>query len=111
MSEIQRLVRVAAKRNSAKEYTTIRFRALRSLVDRFRSKAEAEGMSGNVILEAFLTGYVNSHPSVLAMIDQWIRDESKEIRERRAPKMSQREIAEIYAAAKCGLELEEETDG
>lgn len=108
MSDIQKFIRIAAKRNSAKEYTIGRFRVLRSLLDRFRRKAMEEGMSGNVILEAFLNGYLNSHPAVLSMIDQWIRDTTGETPESRSPKMNRRDLDEIYAAARRGMIFEEE---
>lgn len=111
MSEIQRLIRVAARRNSAEEYTVVRFRALRSLVDRFRRKAVEDGVSGNVVLEAFLRGYVESHPAVLAAIDQWTREAFPEREAPRGPVMSRRDLDEIHAAANRGMMAEEESDG
>ncbi len=111
MSDIQRLIRIAQKRNAAEEYTEIRFRALKSLTARFRRKAMEEGLSGNVVLESFLQGYVDSHPAVLAMIDQWARDNIGEEPVRRSSKMSNRDLEEIYAAARRGIMIEEETDG
>lgn len=70
-----------------------------------------DGLSGNVVLEAFLNGYLNSHPAVLAMVDQWVRDTTGEAPEPRSPKMSRRDLEEIYAAASRGIVVEEETDG
>lgn len=69
-----------------------------------------EGLSGNVVLEAFLNGYLNSHPAVLAMVDQWVRD-TGETPEPRSPKLSRRDLEEIYTAASRGIIAEEETDG
>jgi hypothetical protein len=111
VSELQRLIRVAARRNSAEEYTVVRFRALRSLVDRFRRKAVEEGVSGNVVLEAFLRGYVESHPAVLAAVDQWTRESYPEQEHARGPVMNRRDLDEIYAAANRGMMAEEESDG
>lgn len=111
MSDIQRLIRVAARRNSAEEYTVIRFRALRSLVDRFRRKTTEDGVSGNVVLEAFLRGYLDSHPAVLSMVDQWVRDSVGEGVEPRSPALTRRDLEEIYAAASRGMANEEERDG
>jgi hypothetical protein len=110
MSEIRRLIRVAARRNSSEEYTVMRFRALRSLVDRFRRKTMEEGVSGNVVLEAFLRGYLDSHPAVLAMVDQWLRECGEEP-EPRTPRLSRSDLDEIYAAASRGMIGEEERDG
>ena len=110
MSEIQRLLRVAAGRNVAKDYTVARFRVLRSLIDRFRRRCAEEGHSGNVVLEACLSGYVNSHPAVLAMVDQWMRESGAEPTPHRGSQMSKRDLEEIYAASSRGIMTEEDTD-
>lgn len=112
MSEIQRLIRLAARRNEAEGYTQMRFKVLKSLVASFRRKTVEDGLSGNVLIEAFIRGYLNSNPSILALIDQWIRDTTGEVPDRRSPKLSKRDLEEIYAASSRGLSVnEEETDG
>ncbi len=111
MSDIRRFIRIAARRNEAEEYTVMRFRVLRSLCDAFRRRTAEEGISGNVAIEAFLQGYLSSHPAALAMVDQWVRDTTGEPPEPRSPKMSRRDLEEIYAAAGRGMMAEEETDG
>ena len=103
MSEIQRLLRVAARRNEAGEYTFAKFRVLRTLNEEFRRRAAEDRTSPNVIFEAFLRGYVNHHPAVLAMVDQWIRDEGMEPPEQKAPRLSKADLDEVYAAAASGM--------
>ena len=111
MSDIQRLVRLAARRNSADEYTMVRFKALRVLVDRFRRRCVEEGMSGNVIIEAMIEGYLGSHPAVLAMIDQWMRDhEREEVSHRKIPKLGKADLDEIHAAARSGMMEDDKED-
>lgn len=109
MDEIQKLLRVAAKRNAAGDYTDVKFRILRSLVDRFRRQAMEDRVSGNVIIEAVLRGYVEKHPAVLAMLDKWISEEQPEQREVPRPRMSKKDLAEIYAAAGSGM-IEEDNN-
>lgn len=70
-----------------------------------------EGVSGNVVLEAFLRGYVESHPAVLAAVDQWTREAYPEQEHARGPAMNRRDLDEIYAAANRGMMAEEESDG
>lgn len=107
MDEIRRLIRVAARRNSAEEYTVAKFRVMRSLYERFKERAASEGVSPTVIFEAVLKGYVENHPGVLAMIDQWVRDNVPSKPEKKAPKLSKRDLEEIYAAAGSGMIDEE----
>ena len=103
MSDIRRLLRLAEKRNTAGEYTSTRFRVKRTLDASFRRACVEDNVSPNVVIEACLRGFVNRHPAVLAMIDQWIRDEGRERPdERTGPRMSRSDIAEIYAAARAG---------
>lgn len=105
MSEIRRLLRLAEKRNTAGEYTSTRFRVKRTLDASFRRACMEDSVTPNVVIEACLRGFVDRHPAVLAMIDQWIRDEGRERRDdRTGPKMTRSDIAEIYAAARSGLE-------
>lgn len=105
MDEIRRLLRVTARRASADQYTSLRFRLLRSTSDRVRELCEQDGMTVNALLEAFLDGYVHRHPAVLALIDQRMRD--VDVPEKRGPKMSKRDLDEIYAAAGSGMVEEE----
>ena len=85
----------------------MRFRVLKSLIDRFRRKTNEDGVSGNVVLEAFLHGYLNSHPAVMAMVDQWIRDTGEEPPDRKHA-MSRSDLREIYAAARGAIATDEE---
>jgi hypothetical protein len=62
-------------------------------------------------LEAFLRGYVESHPAVLAAVDQWTREAYPEEAASRGPVMSRRDLDEIYAAANRGMMAEEDHDG
>lgn len=110
MSKIQRLIRVAAARNSAEEYTVMRFRVLRSLVNRFRRVTMEEGISGTVVMEALLNGYLDSSPSALAMVDKWVRDAKKGTSEPRTPRLNRRDLEEVYAAARRGMVMKEEED-
>lgn len=103
MDEIRRLLRVAARRNSAREYTAIKFRLLRRLSDAFRRQCAEDSVTPNVVMEAVVQGYVDRHPAVLAMIDEWVRRERPEEPEKRSPKLSKRELEEIYAAAGSGM--------
>ena len=95
MSEIQRLLRVAARRNEAEEYGSIRVRLLKTEIEALKDTLASDGMSANVLFEAVLRGYVNRNPAVLAMIDQWKREERPAQKERGS--LDDREIADIYA--------------
>lgn len=103
MDEIRRLLRVAARRNSAEDYTAIKFRVLKTLGQAFRRQCAEDSVTPNVVMEAVLRGYVNRHPAVMAMIDEWIRQERPEEPERKSPRLSKRELEEIYAAAGSGM--------
>jgi hypothetical protein len=106
MSEIQRLLQVAASRNAATEYGGIRFRLLKSLAEAMRAQLRADGLSQNNLFEAVVRGYVERHPAVLAMIDQWKRDEG--IADEPVKPLSSREVDDIYAALGSGMMEEEE---
>lgn len=113
MRDLRQLLRIAARRNAADDYTQVRFRVLRRIADSFRRKTHEDMISGNVVIEACLQGYLNSHPAVLAMIDQWIRDNMPEAEEtRRVPTMTKRDLEEIYSASRLmmfdGPERDEE---
>ncbi len=109
MSEIKRLIRVAQRRNSANEYVAVGARLLGTLNDRFRKRLAEDRISFPVFLEAVVRGYVSHHPAVLAMIDQWMRDEKVDRPvEAKSPKFSSRELDEIYAATGSGMVDEEE---
>lgn len=95
MSEIQRLLRVAARRNEAGEYGSIRVRLLKAEIEALRETLSADSMSLNVLFEAVVRGYINRHPAVLAMVDQWKRDERPSDPEQKS--LRSREIADIYA--------------
>jgi len=101
MDRLQRLLRVAASRNAATEYGGIRVRLLKSQIGAMREQLEKDGMSANVLFEAVLRGYINRHPAVLAMIDQWKRDEHVAQREIRS--LNDRDVADIYAELGSGI--------
>lgn len=101
MSEIQRLLRVAARRNEASEYGSLRLRLLKAQIAALKEKLKADSMSATVLIEAVIKGYLDSHPAVLAMIDQWRRDNQKETGVK-AVSLSDRELADIYAEIGSG---------
>jgi hypothetical protein len=83
-------------------YTSAHFRVLRTLYDKFRRMAMEDGVSPHAVVEAVVSGYVNRHPAVLAMIDQYIRENYSD-REVKGPKLSKRELAELYAEIGSGI--------
>jgi hypothetical protein len=95
MSEIQRLLRVAASRNAATDYGGLRIRLLKSQIAALREQLQADNMSANVLIEAVVRGYLNRHPAVLAMVDQWKREEAPEGKPQSG--LSKRELDDIYA--------------
>lgn len=107
MSEVQRLLRVAARRNEALEYGSMRVRLLKTQIEQMRRMLREDGVSANVLFEAVLRGYVERHPAVLAMLDQWKRDSGKESRPVKS--LSDREIDDIYAELGGGT-IEEGSD-
>jgi len=98
MSEIKRLLRMTIDRNAATEYISSRYRIKKKLQAAFLRKAAQESISANVILEAVIRGFVSDHPAVLAMIDQWIKDEGKARDDSPGPRVKKSELDEIYAA-------------
>jgi hypothetical protein len=107
MSEIQRLLRVAARRNEATEYGSLRVRLLKSQLAALREQLQADGMSANVLIEAVVRGYLMRNPAVLAMIDQWKRDELPE-QGKPVGSLSKRELNDIYAEIGSGMLTEED---
>lgn len=105
MSEIQRLLRVAASRNAATEYGGLRIRLLKSQIAALREQLEADSMSANVLIEAVVRGYLDRNPAVLAMIDQWKRDELPE-GGKPSKLLNRRDVDDIYAELGSGI-LEE----
>lgn len=110
MSEIKKLIRVTNDRNRAKDYTLARFRTLRTILSRFRIRTMEDGISGNVVIEACMNGYVNSHPAVLAMVDQWIRDTTGEEPPVKTPSLNKKDLNEIYAASQRGLKFDDDEE-
>ncbi len=107
MSDIQRLLRIAARRNEAGEYGALRVRLLKKQISALRKRLAEDGLSANVLFEAVLRGYVERHHSVLAMIDQWKRDEN--VKEPPPTKhLSSKEVADIYAELGGGTIGDEE---
>lgn len=100
MDRLQRLLRVAASRNAATEYGGVRVRLLKSQIEALRDQLAEDGMSANVLFEAVVRGYLNRHPAVLAMVDQWRRDEGHG--ETPVKSLKQREIDDIYAELGSG---------
>jgi hypothetical protein len=105
MSEIQRLLRVAARRNQAGEYGSIRVRLLKTQIESLKQRLLEDGVSANVLFEAVLRGYTDRHPAVLAMLDQWQRDEQPE-KKKAEKSLSSKDVADIYAELGGGI-LEE----
>lgn len=101
MSEIQRLLRIAARRNGAGEYGTLRVRLLKVQIKALRAQLTEDGISGPVLFEAVLKGYLQRHPAVLAMIDQWKRDELPKSVDIKS--LSDQELDDIYAAIGGGM--------
>ncbi len=101
MSDIQRLLKVAARRNEAGEYGTLRVRLLKVQIEALREQLLQDGVSANVLVEAVLRGYLSRHPAVLAMLDQWRRDEQKE--QRSTKSLSSKDVADIYAELGGGM--------
>lgn len=101
MSEIQRLLRVASRRNKAAEYGKIRIRLLQTQIDALRAMLKEDGVSANVLFEAVVRGYLMRDPAVLAMIDAWARDEKKQAKE--AKSLSKGELDDIYAELGSGI--------
>lgn len=108
MSEIQRLLRVAARRNEAGEYGTLRVRLLKAEIEELRRRLREDGVSANVLFEAVLRGFISKHPAVLAMVDQWRRDEVRTPAKATAI-LSEKDVSDIYAELGGGTIDEEET--
>lgn len=102
MSEIQRLLRVAARRNQASEYGSIRIRLVKTQIESLKQRLLKDGVSANVLFEAVLRGYIDSHPAVLAMLDQWQRDEQVE-QKKSEKSLSSKDVADIYAELGGGM--------
>lgn len=102
MSDIQRLLRVAVRRNEAGEYGVLRVRLLKHQISSLRKQLSNDGMSANVLFEAVLKGYLERNHSVLAMLEQWKRDEQPE-NVRSASILTKREVADIYAEIGGGI--------
>jgi hypothetical protein len=103
MSEIQRLLRVAARRNKATEYDYLRVRLLKSQIAALREQLQTDGMSANVLIEAVVRGYLMRSPAVLAMIDHWRQDELPEKKRKASSSLSKKELNEIYAEIGSGM--------
>ncbi len=99
MDEIRRLLRVTRDRNEAPNYVSRRFRITREMDTRLRQLTAEDGLSVNVLFEAIVRGFIERHPSVLAMIDEYRRRLEPEGSGKPTPKMSRRDLDEIYAAA------------
>jgi hypothetical protein len=108
MSKIQKLLQIANKRNKANEYCELNFRLLKTLKRSFKNHAKENNVSMNVIMEALIRGYVRDHPAILAMIDQWMRDEKIEDKKQHIPKLNSNDLKEIHAAIQSGMIIEED---
>lgn len=98
MTKLQRLLRVAAARNKAHEYMTLKVRFLRSTRDQLRQRCTEDGISMTALIEALARGFINKHPAALAMVDQWVRDEGLDIQPAKAASLSRKDLDEVYAA-------------
>jgi len=101
MDEIQRLLQVTAERNERKDWVVVRFRMDGELNRQLRERLDDEGLPLTAFMEAVCRGYVRGHHSLLAMLDQWIREERPESVSK-GPKLSTRDLDEIYAAVADG---------
>ena len=101
MDEIRRLLRVAAERKARSEGEVVRVRLNRELNHQLRERLDEDGIALTVFMEAVCRGYVRRHHAILAMIDQWIRDERPDS-ERSGPKLNSKDLDEIYAAVRDG---------
>jgi len=101
MDGIRRLLRVAAERKARANSAVVRFRMDRELTDQLRERLDEEGISLTVFMEAVCRGYVRGHHAILAMIDQWVREECPE-HIHKGPQLSARDLGEIYAAVEDG---------
>lgn len=98
MSEVQRLLRIAAARNREHEYTTFRVRTLRTTLMDLRRRCQEDGITLPALMEALARGYISKHPSALAMVDQWVREEGLGREHPQGPSLSKRDLEEVYAA-------------
>lgn len=105
MDGIRRLLRVAAERNVRADSSVVRFRMDGELARQLRERLDEEGISLTVFMEAVCRGYVRGHHAVLAMIDQWIREECPEAVDQ-GPKLSTNDLNEIYAAVADGGKID-----
>jgi len=111
MDSIQRLVKVAAGRNKRRDYATLKFRCLESIRSKLTERCVEDRISRNAVLEALLSGYNSKHPSALAMVDQWMRDNGIQKDDLANPiKLSANELNEIYAAAESVMIEDEDAD-
>lgn len=106
MSDIQRLLRVTAGRNDRLEYGELRVRLLKTQLESVRALLKRDRISATVLVEAVLRGYVERSPAVLAMVDQWRRDNLKGQSD--VDSLSSKEISDIYASLGGGTIEEEE---
>jgi hypothetical protein len=97
MSDVRRLITLAATRNDERGHTNIRVRLPRPLVDEVQSLLKREGLAFSSLLSALLQGYVEGSTSALQLVEQWIQRE----RPRRTPgdvkPLSKKEISALYS--------------
>jgi hypothetical protein len=108
MSEMKRLLELAEKKSRAEAFTSARVRMLRSDSDAMRRLLESDGITLNVLFNAVVRGYIGRHPAVLAMLDDEVRRNAKPLP--KGPRVSERELDEIYAALGSGMMEAEDSD-
>lgn len=101
MDEIRRLLRVTAEREESVGRAVVRFRIDRDLLSQLWERLNEDDMDMTSFMEAVCRGYVRGHHAILAMLDQWRREE-RPGHEVRGPKLTPRDLDEIYAAVEDG---------
>lgn len=104
MRKFDKLLRIASERNRVEDFVEVRFRVSRPLKASLTARCREDGITLPALLEALVRGFVTKHPSALAMVDQWVRDEGLEKRPAPGPVIKDRELAELYAAIARGQE-------
>jgi len=104
---LERLLRVAAARSRAEDYTGLRVRVLKTLRSALAARCAEDRISVPAVVEALLRGFVDRNPGALAMVDQWVRDEGLEPEPPRGPSLNQNELADVYAAIARGSTTED----
>lgn len=102
MSRVGKLLRLAETRRRDHELVELRLRVSAPLRESLRRRCGEDGITVPALLEALIRGFVDKHPSALAMVDQWVRDEGHETKHPEGPVLSGRDLSDVYAAIARG---------